>query len=76
MASFRGSSEREFGADSAYILDKKSNGTALLKCEKQRFGALRDVHLRFFGSLQRFDAGDPLDGFDDAPTPATKKRTS
>jgi len=63
MASFRGSAELEFGADSAYILDKTPEGIATLQCCKQRFGDLRDVHLRFRGEFQRFDAGDPLDAF-------------
>ncbi len=68
LASFRGSSEIEFGADTAYIIeaDPKS-GVVLLKCEKDRFRQPRDVHLRFDGTRQTFNAGDPLDGFDAAP---------
>jgi replicative DNA helicase len=66
LASFRGSAELEFGADSAYILDA-ADGTAMLRCVKQRFGRPADVHLRFSGEYQRFDPGDPLDGYDAAP---------
>lgn len=65
LASFRGSSELEFGADSAYILDA-ADGTAVLRCEKKRFGLKTNVHLRFDGAHQQFTAGDPLDAFDAA----------
>lgn len=75
LASFRGSSEIEFGADTAYILeaDPKS-GVAVLKCEKDRFRQPRDVPLRFDGALQTFTAGDPLDRYDAAPEPGKGKR--
>ena len=66
MAAFRGSAELEFGADSAYLLHRESAGVARLECVKQRFGAMRDIPLRFRGEFQRFDAGDALDGFDAA----------
>jgi replicative DNA helicase len=67
LASFRGSSEIEFGADSAYILEADAEtGVALLKDEKQRFRVRKDVHLRFDGPRQTFAAGDPLDQFDAA----------
>ena len=67
LASFRGSSEIEFGADGAYILDTiAESGVALLKCEKNRFRPPCDIHLRFDGSRQTFSAGDPLDQFDAA----------
>ncbi|HXD85755.1 MAG TPA: hypothetical protein VN641_04635, partial [Urbifossiella sp.] len=67
MASFRGSAELEFGADSAFILhaDAKS-GVAVLKDEKQRFRIQKDIHLRFDGPRQSFAAGDPLDLYDAA----------
>lgn len=79
MASFRGSAELEFGADSAYILHNTPQGIASLECVKQRFGSLRDIPLRFDGPHQRFDAGDALDGFDTAPgslVPASRKGAS
>lgn len=72
LASFRGSAELEFGADSAYILDA-ANGTATMRCVKKRFGQKTNLHLRFDGVHQRFSAGDPLDGFDAAPEPPAKK---
>jgi replicative DNA helicase len=65
LASFRGSAELEFGADSAFILDA-ADGTAVLRCVKNRYGKPADVHLRFDAEHQRFDPGDPLDGFDAA----------
>jgi replicative DNA helicase len=65
MASFRGSSELEFGADSAYILETL-DGVSVLRSEKARYGKRTDIHLRFGGAHQRFDAGDPLDRFDAA----------
>jgi hypothetical protein len=34
---------------------------------KNRFGKPADVYLWFRGEYQRFDPGDPLDGFDAAP---------
>ena len=74
MASFRGSSELEFGADSAYILDAAAGGVATLRCCKNRFGRPADIHLRFDGPTQSFTAGDPLDAFDAAPPAAHKVR--
>ena len=74
MASFRGSAELEFGADSAYILNNTSCGIASLQCVKNRFGPMRDIPLRFDGPCQRFDTGDPLDGFDAASVPAPRER--
>ena len=74
LASFRGSSEIEFGADAAYILDADpKSGVAAMKCEKDRFRQARDVPLRFNGALQTFTAGEPLDQFDAAPEPKTRK---
>jgi replicative DNA helicase len=66
LASFRGSAELEFGADSAYLLDATA-GVATLRCVKHRFGRPADVHLRFAGEYQRFDRGDPVDGYDATP---------
>jgi replicative DNA helicase len=53
MASFRGSAELEFGADSAYLLDA-SGGGVTLKCVKNRYGTPADIRLRFDGEYQRF----------------------
>ena len=71
LASFRGSAEFEFGADSAYILDSAPEGIATLRCAKNRFRQSQDIPLRFCGAFQRFESGDVLDGFDAAPAPAT-----
>ena len=71
MASLRGSAELEFGADSIYILNRQDR-TAKLACCKQRFGNPLDIPLRFDGAYQRFDIGDPLDGFDVIPDPKAK----
>jgi replicative DNA helicase len=75
LASFRGSAELEFGADSAYILDA-ADGVAVLRCVKNRYGPTADIHLRFSREFQRYDRGDPLDGFDAAPgkPPGKRKR--
>jgi replicative DNA helicase len=70
MAAFRGSAELEFGADSTFLLHSDpASGVARLECVKERFGRLRDIPLRFCGEFQRFDPGDPLDGYDAAPMP-------
>jgi len=62
LGSFRGSSELEFGADSAYILttgdDDAEPNRRVLKHLKARHGELCDVDLVFDGSTQRFDALD------------------
>jgi replicative DNA helicase len=66
LASFRGSAELEFGTDSAYILEA-TDGVAVMRCVKNRYGKPADIRLRFNGQFQRYDPGDPLDGFDAAP---------
>lgn len=67
LAAFRGSAELEFGADDAYLLHSEpATGVARLEHVKFRFTRPRDVHLRFRGEYQRFDAGDELDGYDAA----------
>lgn len=73
MASFRGTSELEFGADAAYILHTAKDGIALLECVKARFGLARDIPLRFDGPTQTFSAGEPLDRFDAAHDPEHRK---
>ncbi len=72
LASFRGSAELEFGADSAYLLEA-ADGAAVLRCLKNRYGKPTDLYLRFSGEFQRYDPGDPLDGFDAAPGTAGKR---
>lgn len=56
LASFRESSELEYGADSAYLLirDEADSSAVTLKCVKNRHGAPEDVRLRFDGAGQQF----------------------
>src|SRR5690606_31474564 len=61
LASFRESSELEFGADDAFILAPDDDADAMvLKHLKSRYGETRDLHLRFDRKHQRFS--DDLDG--------------
>ncbi len=66
LASFRESSELEYGADDAFLLvrdDAKDPGFITLKHAKSRHGEPLDIPLRFFGAAQRFDqADDEADG--------------
>jgi replicative DNA helicase len=62
LASFRESSELEFGADDAFILVPDSQGeTVTLRHLKSRHGECRDIELTFDGAHQRFTpaGGDP-----------------
>lgn len=55
LASFRGSSELEFAADSAYALhDGDKPEMVILHACKRRNGATKDIPLRFERDLQRF----------------------
>jgi replicative DNA helicase len=59
LASFRGSSELEFGADSAFILEPADDtGRTVLRCHKNRHGEPVDLPLRFRRKFQRFDSDD------------------
>ncbi len=62
LASFRGASELEFGADSAYVLtgggEDEGPDMAALRCFKRRNGEPKDIMLRFERDVQRFT---PLD---------------
>ncbi len=58
LASFRESSELEFGADDAYLLVRSKEGEGgdvTLRHLKARHSEPRDIHLRFVRSLQRFE---------------------
>jgi replicative DNA helicase len=58
LASFRESSELEFGADDAFILIPDDQGDAVtLRHLKSRHGECRDLVLSFDRRLQRFAAG-------------------
>jgi replicative DNA helicase len=61
MASFRESSELEFGADDAFIIapDQESEDV-ILRHLKSRHGECRDIRLRFDRKFQRFDSTDHI----------------
>ena len=65
LASFRESSELEFGADSAFLLinDPKDESNVILRCVKNRFGETGDIPLTFDRAHQRFTPSN------DEPTP-------
>jgi replicative DNA helicase len=70
LASFRGSSELEYGCDSAYVFTPGDGGVITLQCEKNRYGAVADIVKRFDPTTQTFaPAPSGLGGFD-AATPA------
>jgi replicative DNA helicase len=71
LASFRESSELEYGADSAYLLtpDGEADDRVTLRCLKDRHGEPRDVALHFERRLQRFTPPESTD-----PTPADKRK--
>jgi replicative DNA helicase len=61
LASFRESSELEYGADDAFLLvpgDPADPAAVTLKHAKSRHAEPRDLRLRFTGRVQRFDADD------------------
>ena len=61
LASFRESSELEFGADDAFILTPDRDSEVILRHLKSRNGECRDLRLTFDKPLQRFtpiDAGN------------------
>jgi replicative DNA helicase len=59
LASFRESSELEYGSDDAFILTPANDdGIATLKHLKSRYGEARDFKLHFDAALQRFTGGD------------------
>lgn len=80
LASFRGSSELEYGADCAYLFvpgdgfDKERGGPVVLECGKNRYAAPADIPTHFDTVTQTFrPALSGLDGFD-ATTPAAPRR--
>lgn len=65
LASFRESSELEYGTDDAFLLareDADDSGAATLKHAKSRYGEPRDIPLQFSGTVQRFDPAEGADG--------------
>jgi replicative DNA helicase len=73
LASFRGSSELEYGCDGAYLLTPGGGGAIVLTCEKNRYGTVSDIVTRFDPATQTFTAAPSgLDGFDAAPPAGTR----
>ncbi len=59
LASFRESSELEYGADDAFLLTRQGDdGAAVLHHAKSRHGEPKDLHLTFNGAEQRFEPGE------------------
>ena len=61
LASFRDSSELEYGADDAFLLERRDEddpSAVTLRHVKSRNGETRDIPLRFTGAVQRFDPDD------------------
>lgn len=70
LASFRGSSELEFGTDAAYLFLPDDGNAVALKCGKNRYGPAADILTRFDPATQTFTpAPSGLSEFD-AATPA------
>jgi replicative DNA helicase len=76
LASFRGSSELEYGCDSAFLLVPDEGGGINFQCEKNRYGAVVDLLTSFDATTQTFaPAPSGLDGFDAAmPAPTRGKK--
>lgn len=68
MASFRESSELEYGADDAFVLEPKkgSDDVVEVKHHKSRYGQTQEVFLVFDKSIQRFTVDQPDEGDGDA----------
>lgn len=74
LASFRGSSELEYGADSAYLFVPGEGGLVTLECGKHRYGDPADLVTAFDKTTQTFrPAPCGLAGFGAAP-PAAPRR--
>jgi replicative DNA helicase len=70
MASFRGSSELEYGTDAAYLLVPGNAGAITLQCEKNRYAPVADIVTQFDPTTQTFTlTPSGLNAFD-AATPA------
>ncbi|MGL4424326.1 MAG: DnaB-like helicase C-terminal domain-containing protein [Gemmataceae bacterium] len=75
LASFRGSSELEYGCDAAYVFVRGEGDEITLSCEKNRHAAPTDIRTLFDRPLQQFrSAPTGLDAFG-ATTPAHKPRS-
>lgn len=76
LASFRGSSELEYGCDSAYLLVPEGDGADVrFQCEKNRYGPVEDFRTIFDPRCQSFTEAPeltPLERFDAAKPAPTK----
>jgi replicative DNA helicase len=73
LASFRGSSEIEYGTDAAYLLVPDEAGGIVFQCEKNRYGPVVDIVTRFEPTTQTFTpAPCGLDGFDTVTAAPTR----
>jgi replicative DNA helicase len=73
LASFRGSSELEFGTDAAFLLVPGEGDSITLQCEKNRYGAVGDITTQFDPGRQTFKpAPYGHEAFDAAPPAATR----
>lgn len=65
LASLRGSSELEYGADAVYVLRPGEQGETVMQCFKNRYGPAEDVVMLFDPTIQTFTAlPSGLAGFD------------
>lgn len=80
LASFRGSSELEYGTDAAYLHEPEEGGRIVLRCEKNRYGPVADIATRFDPVTQTFapapaPSSGGLGGYDAAtPAPARGRK--
>lgn len=77
LASFRGSSELEFGADACYLLVPDAEGPGVaFQCEKNRYGPTENLSTLFDPNFQTFSEAPELTPFErfDAATPAPPDR--
>ena len=77
LASLRGSSELEYGADAVYILHaSEDGGVVTFTNPKQRFGACQDLTLAFDGAVQSFSMYDSMTAFENAASAPPKQKGS
>jgi replicative DNA helicase len=77
LASFRESSELEFGCDSAYILvpEKSNERGVILRHLKSRHGEIKDIALDFDRRIQRFSPRLGVEPCDEAEKAKFRKRS-
>jgi replicative DNA helicase len=59
LASFRGSSELEYGADKAFLLNPRADDRLFVDCVKDRHGEPTGFRLKFHRWCQRFEVSEP-----------------